>query len=211
MKRLISIILWLMAGTLHAQDEDTQAVIGNSLDIDSAINSVAGENELTVLASTLPPELLDQAVLSRLMEEITRAPEQVEARFNIDSHQLQDMFVVLSNAHSFINNNEMAAVRAMCRAYGNAQGSETERVHQGLDAYKRRAQFTRDFIARYYRVVVADVEANLPPHAVPAFNNYMDDRRARMANAGLVTASAVVENISSGRETIDFHCRRGTL
>ncbi|MEQ8953212.1 MAG: hypothetical protein RL120_03700, partial [Gammaproteobacteria bacterium] len=198
----ITFILWLLCGSVSAQTD-----VSGTLNVQAAVEEISGKNELTVLSPTLPPELLDQAVLNRLMEEIARTPAQVESRFDINSQQLQDLFVVLSNARSFINNNEMAAVRAMCRAWSEAEGDGDSRIEAGLAAYKRRAQFTHDFIARYYRVVVSDAEANLPAHAIPAFRRYLEDRRGRMANAGVVTAGAVAENISSGRESIEFHCR----
>ena len=208
-RQLIPVILWLLACTVVAQDNDILPSAANSLDIEKAVASATGKSELTVLAPTLPPQLIDQAVLNRMMEEIARTPEAIQQRLNINEMEMQDIFIVLSNASSFINNNEMANVRAMCRAFRNSELEGDARIQQALDAYKRRAGFTHDFIARYYRIVLADLEANLPPHAVPAFQRYMDDRRARMANAGVVTSSAVVENIESGRESVEFHCRGG--
>ena len=90
-------------------------------------------------------------------------------------------------------------------------GSELEddsRIEEALNAYKRRAQFTKDFIAKYYQIVLMDIEAVLQGPSLVRFSSYMEDRRRRMASSGAITWGAVVENVTSGREAVHFHCRR---
>lgn len=166
--------------------------------------------ELTILSPTIAPEELDRVVLNRLLLEISRDPERTEEMLGVDSHLLDEIQISLSNAASFINDNDIANVRAMCRAWDRASQaslSEIERIELALEAYKQRRQFTRDFIARFYQIVILEIEAFLPPPAVHRFRSYLDDRRRRMANAGNVVSGAVVENVSSGAETVRFHCR----
>lgn len=161
-----------------------------------------------VLAPTISPEEIDQAVLNRLLQEIIRSPEVAKIRLGVDDNQLQDIFVAASNARNFINGSEMQNVRAMCNSWKQSVLTGDARVNEALDAYKAREQLTRNFIGKYYRVVLADIEANLTERAKSSFNNYMDDRRRRMANAGVVSPSAIVQSLYDGAETIDFHCRR---
>ena len=160
-----------------------------------------------VLTPTLAPEEIDRAVLNRLMQEIVQEPEITAQRLGVGQQTLQNIFVAISNARNFINGNEMASVRAMCRAWDNSELRGDARIQEALDAYSRRHQFTKDFVARYYRVLLADIEAILPLTAQSRFESYMTDRRQRMASSGAVTMGAVVQNVESGRESIEFHCR----
>ncbi len=167
-------------------------------------------NELTVLAPTIAPEELDRVVLNRLLLELSREPVAMQERLGIDAQLLEEVQVSLANASGFINDNEMANIRAMCEAWKESAASDlqaTDRIALALDAYKARRQFTRDFIARFYRIVILEIESFLPEPAVLRFNDYLNDRRRRLANAGNVVAGAVVENVSSGAETVRFHCR----
>jgi len=167
-------------------------------------------NELRVISPTIAPEELDRVVLNRLLLEISRDPLRAQEVLGVDSHLLNEIQISLSNAASFINDNDMANVRAMCRAWDLSARddlSENERIELALQAYKQRRQFTRDFIARFYRVVILEIESFLPAPARSRFQSYLDDRRRRMANAGNVVPGAIVENVSSGAETVRFHCR----
>ena len=168
----------------------------------------ANTNELTVIASTVAPEELDRLVLNRLLQEIARDPDRAAEILGVDLAMLDEIQVSLSNAANFINDNEMANIRAMCQAWNSATTDhEEQRIEIALDAYKKRRQFTRDFIARFYRIVIMEIESYLPPPALLGFQNYLQDRRRRMANAGNVVTGAIVENVSSGADTVRFHCR----
>jgi hypothetical protein len=207
--RILLPILAVMAPALLAQD--AQLPVDGGLDRGAAEQSLR-ENpdarELTILAPTLAPEEIDRAVLNRLLQDITHSPERVMAELSVSEAQLEDIGISLANAGGFINNNEMASIRAMCRNW-NESGLEGEaRIAAALEAYKTRRQFTRDFIAMYYRVVVMEIESFLDEPTRYRFNNYLDDRRRRMANASNVIPGSVVENISSGAESVNFHCRR---
>ena len=163
--------------------------------------------ELNVIASTLAPEEIDRAVLNRLMQEIAHQPERTASILGLSRETLQDVFISLSNAKNFINNNEMANLRAMCQAWESSALEGDARIEEALDAYKRRRQFTLDFIQKFYRLVLADIESILSEPEQLKFNRYMDDRRRRMASAGNVYTSAIVENVRSGAESVSFHCR----
>lgn len=164
-------------------------------------------NELRILSPTLTPEQIDRAVLNRLMQEILDDPENTANNFLLQPAQLQDMLTLLSNAHGFINDNDFANIRAMCDAWDKSGLTGDARIREALAAYDKHAQFTKDFIARYYNFVLGNIEAELDERSLTRFRSYMDDRRRRMASAGAVVAGAVSGNLRSGEESIQFHCR----
>ena len=164
--------------------------------------------ELNVLAPTIAVEEIDRAVVNKLMQEISNDPETTKTRLAASDAQLEDILIIISNARSFINNSEMANVRAMCDAWNRSELEDDSRIEEALNAYKRRAQFTKDFIAKYYQIVLMDIEAVLQGPSLVRFSSYMEDRRRRMASSGAITWGAVVENVTSGREAVHFHCRR---
>ena len=196
----------------NAQDE-LQALIDGSLDTSSRLQEIRAldseePRELNVLIPTIAPEEIDRAVLNRLIQDITNRPEQTKTELSINDSQLQDIFITISNARSFINNSEIANVRAMCKAWNNSEMKGEPRYKEALDAYKWRAQFTKDFIAKYYRIVLMDVEAVLDGPSLVRFTSYMEDRRRRMAASGATTWGIVAENVTSGKQAVDFHCHR---
>lgn len=203
---------WIFSVSCLAQDqtEATPAAVDEQpLDRQQIIENMRAQGTLQprVLAPTIAPEEIDQAVLNRLLQEIIRSPEVAKIRLGVDDNQLQDIYVAASNARSFINGSEMQNVRAMCNSWNQSALTGDDRVNEALDAYKAREQLTRNFIAKYYRVVLAEIEANLSTQAKSSFNNYMDDRRSRMANAGIVSPGAIVQNLYDGTDSIKFHCR----
>lgn len=164
--------------------------------------------ELTVLSPTLPPEALDRAVLNRLLQEISHDPEAVMQRFRINEAALDDMQISIANAGGFINDNEMANVRAMCRAWRESQLDGDAQVAAALAAYRERRQITLEFIAIYYRVVIQEIESILSEPSLTLFQDYLSDRRRRMAQAANVIPGAAAENVRSGSEAVEFHCHR---
>ena len=167
----------------------------------------AEPRELNVIGSTLAPEEIDRAVLNRLMQEIAHQPDRAASVLGLRRETLQDVFISISNARNFINDNEMANLRAMCEAWDNSLLEGDARIEEALEAYKNRRQLTLDFIQKFYRLVVADIESILIEPEQLSFGRYMDDRRRRMASAGNVYSSVIVENVRSGAESINFHCR----
>ncbi len=202
----------LLPISASAQLPEPSAPLVNGIDPAPALDALRQDpgRDLTVLAPTLPPEEIDRAVLNRLMQEIATDPDATRVQLGVSREQLDDIFITISNARSFINGNDMAAIRAMCRRWNSSSLQGDARIEQALDAYKRRASFTSRFIARYYQMVLFDIESNLSAAAKNDFRRYMDDRRRRMANAGNITFGAVVENVTSGAESVQFHCRRET-
>ena len=163
--------------------------------------------ELTVLTQTLSAEQLDRAVLNRLMQEISTEPANTKTRIGINDSQLQELFVTISNARGLINGSEIANVRAMCAAWDESAASGDARITQALASYKAREQLTQTFIAKYYGAVLFEVEAFLDEKSLTLFRTYMNDRRRRLANAGMTSWGSPVQNIRAGTGTIDFHCR----
>ena len=188
-----------------------QSNIPGGLHISSRVEEVKqydGElRELKILAPTLAPEEIDRAVLNKLMQEIADNPKNTKERLGVSSDQIDDIFITISNAKSFINNNEMANVRAMCSAWNSSKFRDDKRTQEAIDAYKTRDQFTKNFIAKYYRQVLFDIESLLHPSEQEKFNAYMKDRRRRMATSGARSWGSVVENLKSGRDAVNFHCR----
>ena len=209
-------ILLLGKSVASLAQEDLQSTIDGTLDPASRLEEIRSisespneqPRELNVLAPTIAAEEIDRAVLNKLLQEINSEPDAVKERFAVTDNQLQDIFITISNARSFINNSEMANVRAMCNTWNQSELEGDPRIEAALNAYKRRAQFTKDFIARYYDIVLMDVEAVLSGPSLVKFSSYMEDRRRRMATSGAITWGTVVENVTSGREAVNFHCRR---
>ena len=203
-------ILLTVASPVLSQENLAPQDIDDVIDSEARIESIRQSEgrALNVIAPTIAPEEIDRVVLNRLMQQIARDPDTVRAQLEVSDEQLQDIFITISNARNFVNNSEMANVRAMCRAFNDSELQGDARIQKALDAYKVRARFPTNFIARYYRLALADVEVGLSDVSLTLFNEYMEDRRRRMANAGTVTWGVVVENISSGTESVEFHCRR---
>ena len=209
MKLFIFSIVLITEG-VFAQEPLQPNILGE-LNLSSRVEEVKeyhGEvRDLKILAPTLAPEEIDRAVLNKLMQEIADNPKITEERLGVSSEQIDDIFIIISNAKSFINNNEMANVRAMCDAWNSSNFRDDKRTQEAIDAYKTRDQFTKNFIAKYYRLVLFDIESLLDPSEKEKFNAYMNDRRRRMATSGARSWGSVVENIKSGRDAVNFHCR----
>lgn len=195
----------LLGGNGFAQDSSTP------LPREFGDAPAAARRELTVLAPTLAPEQIDRVVLNRLLQEILDDPALAANRLGVSATQLQDIQVTIANAHGFINDNEMANIRAMCTSWRESTLDGVERIDEALAAYRRRQQFTLDFIARYYAVVLEQILAPLPALAQSRFTAYLDDRRRRMANAGATVRGAIVQTTQDGADTIRFHCRADRL
>ena len=209
MKLFIFSIVLITEG-VFAQEPLQPNILGE-LNLSSRVEEVKeyhGEvRDLKILAPTLAPEEIDRAVLNKLMQEIAENPKITEERLGVSSEQIGDIFITISNAKSFINNNEMANVRAMCNAWNSSNFRDDKRTQEAIDAYKTRDQFTKNFIAKYYRLVLFDIESLLHPSEQEKFNAYMNDRRRRMATSGARSWGSVVENLKSGRDAVNFHCR----
>ena len=205
------LLLIFLGGTSFGQEPLSSDVIGqlNPSQRIEEIREYQGElRELRVLAPTLAAEEIDRAVLNKLMQEIIDDPQTAENRLGISAEKIEDIFVTISNAKSFINNNEIANVKAMCKAWNNSKLNGDGRIKEAIEAYKARDQFTKTFIAKYYRLVLFDIESLLHPSEQAKFNDYMNDRRRRMASSGARSWGSVVENVKSGRDAVSFHCRR---
>ena len=205
-----SLLIFLSNSVLSQGSLQTDIVDGLDLStrLDDVRQSRGDQRELTVLAPTLAVEEIDRAVLNKLMQEIANDPVTTKNRLGVSKEIVDDIFVTISNAKGFINDNEHANVQAMCNAWDHSTKKGDDRVSEALDAYKNRDQFTRTFVAKYYRLVLFDIESLLPISAKVKFGVYMDDRRRRMATSGTQSWGSVVENVKSGREVVNFHCRR---
>lgn len=202
-----AIIGLMLSSACAGQDEPAEPLFDGALDRNEAIASLRAPRSPTVLSPTLAAEEFDRAVLNRLMQEIANKPDVTQTRLGVSAAELQDIFIAISNARNFINGSEMANIRAMCSAWDDSAASGEARIQVALDAYTRRAQFTRDFIAKYYDVVLRDIEFFLSDSSRASFTIYLNDRRRRMANAGAASWGGLVETLESGSETIEFHCR----
>ena len=212
MKALLVVSLLIFLSNSVLSQGTLQTDIADGLDLSTRLDDVrlsgGDQRELTVLAPTLAVEEIDRAVLNKLMQEIANDPVTTKNRLGVSEEIVEDIFVTISNAKGFINDNEHANVQAMCNAWDNSTKKGDDRVSEALDAYKNRDQFTKTFVAKYYRLVLFDIESLLPTSAKVKFGVYMDDRRRRMATSGTRSWGSVVENVKSGREVVNFHCRR---
>jgi hypothetical protein len=201
--------LLLLTNLVVAQSNLEPATISDRLAQAQTLEHLREETSgrLDVVTNNIAPEEIDRAVLNKLMEEIASRPAVAKRRLNVSDSQLQDIFIIISNARSFINGDEMAAVRSMCRAWQNSVLDGEEKVAVALNAYERRKQFTKNFIAKYYAVVLSDIEASLTKPAKISFTAYMLDRRKRMANVGVTSFGSMIQSIPNGNDSIDFLCR----
>ena len=204
--RLSALPALLLAGTCLAQPDPQSVVTEVDLNRAKQESRTSKPRELTVLTQTLSAQI-DRAVLNRLMQEINSEPADTKARIGINDNQLQELFITISNARGFINGSEMANVRAMCAVWNESTTQGESRIAEAIAAYKTREQLTQTFIAKYYSVVLFDLEAILDEESLPLFRDYMNDRRRRLANAGMTSWGSPVQNISAGTDTIEFHCR----
>ena len=209
--QLVGSLLIFLSNSVLSQGT-LQTDIADGLDLSTRLDDVrqsgGDQRELTVLAPTLAVEEIDRAVLNKLMQEIANDPVTTKNRLGVSEEIVEDIFVTISNAKGFINDNEHANVQAMCNAWDSSTKKGDDRISEALDAYKNRDQFTKTFVAKYYRLVLFDIESLLPISAKVKFDVYMDDRRRRMATSGTRSWGSVVENVKSGREVVNFHCRR---
>ena len=209
--QLVGSLLIFLSNSVLSQGT-LQTDIADGLDLSTRLDDVrqsgGDQRELTVLAPTLAVEEIDRAVLNKLMQEIANDPVTAKNRLGVSEEIVEDIFVTISNAKGFINDNEHANVQAMCNAWDSSTKKGDDRISEALDAYKNRDQFTKTFVAKYYRLVLFDIESLLPISAKVKFDVYMDDRRRRMATSGTRSWGSVVENVKSGREVVNFHCRR---
>ena len=209
--QLVGSLLIFLSNSVLSQGT-LQTDIADGLDLSTRLDDVrqsgGDQRELTVLAPTLAVEEIDRAVLNKLMQEIANDPVTTKNRLGVSKEIVDDIFVTISNAKGFINDNEHANVQAMCNAWDSSTKKGDDRISEALDAYKNRDQFTKTFVAKYYRLVLFDIESLLPISAKVKFDVYMDDRRRRMATSGTRSWGSVVENVKSGREVVNFHCRR---
>ena len=209
--QLVGSLLIFLSNSVLSQGT-LQTDIADGLDLSTRLDDVrqsgGDQRELTVLAPTLAVEEIDRAVLNKLMQEIANDPVTTKNRLGVSEEIVEDIFVTISNAKGFINDNEHANVQAMCNAWDSSTKEGDDRISEALDAYKNRDQFTKTFVAKYYRLVLFDIESLLPISAKVKFDVYMDDRRRRMATSGTRSWGSVVENVKSGREVVNFHCRR---
>ena len=205
-----SLLIFLSNSVFSQGTLQTDIIDGLDLStrLDDVRRSGGDQRELTVLAPTLAVEEIDRAVLNKLMQEIANDPVTTKNRLGVSEEIVEDIFVTISNAKGFINDNEHANVQAMCNAWDHSTKKGDDRISEALDAYKNRDQFTKTFVAKYYRLVLFDIESLLPISAKVKFDVYMDDRRRRMATSGTRSWGSVVENVKSGREVVNFHCRR---
>ena len=212
MKALLVVSLLIFLSNSVLSQGTLQTDIADGLDLSTRLDDVrlsgGDQRELTVLAPTLAVEEIDRAVLNKLMQEIANDPVTTKNRLGVSEEIVEDIFVTISNAKGFINDNEHANVQAMCNAWDHSTKKGDDRVSEALDAYKNRDQFTKTFVAKYYRLVLFDIESLLHTSAKVKFDVYMDDRRRRMATSGTRSWGSVVENVKSGREAVNFHCRR---
>ena len=109
---IIALLIFLI-GAVHSQ-EILRVDIGSKLDLEARSTEIRTNSEtpreLTVLTPTISPEEIDRAVINRLMKEIADEPETIKSRLKISASTMEDIFITISNARSFINNNEIQNV-----------------------------------------------------------------------------------------------------
>ena len=155
----------------------------------------------------LEPEEIDRAVLNRLMQEIASAPRRTASITGLKEETLKKIFISLSNARNFINVDEMRNVKAMCDTWNHSDFQASARIREALEAHEERRQHTLTFVEGFYRNVLTEIESLLSAAEKPRFAYYMDDRRRRMADAGISSRNMDPDDMARGAEAIHFYCR----
>ena len=194
---------WLLVNqTIAAQEaEFEQDRLSLPLTFDTAIPEISSS------WSGLEPEEIDRAVLNRLMQEISSAPQRTASITGLEAETLEKIFISLSNARNFINIDETLNVKAMCDAWKNSNFQGDARIKEALEAYTERRQHTLTFIEGFYRNVLTEIESLLSEEEKPRFTHYMNDRRRRMADAGISSRNMNPDDMTRGAEAIHFFCR----
>ena len=101
--------LLLISNYCIAQDGVEPQSVDGSLNPSGRLDEIraAPNGQPNVIAQTISPEEIDRAVLNRLAQEISQRPEVAQIRLGVDESELQDIFVTLSNAQTFINGSEI--------------------------------------------------------------------------------------------------------
>ena len=159
----------------------------------------------------LEPEEIDRAVLNRLMQEIASAPRRTASITGLKEETLKKISITLSNARNFINVDEMRNVKAMCGTWNRSELQGGARIREALLAHAERRQRTLTFVEGFYRNVLTEIENLLSAAEKPRFAHYMDDRRRRMADAGISSRNMDPDDLARGAEAIDFYCRNSRL
>ena len=155
----------------------------------------------------LEPEEIDRAVLNRLMQEIVSAPRRTASITGLKEETLRKILISLSNAKNFINVDEMRNVKAMCDTWNYSEFQGSARIREALEAHAERRQHTLTFVEGFYRNVLTEIESLLSATEKSPFAHYMDDRRRRMADAGISSRNMNPDDLAGGAEAIHFYCR----
>ena len=132
--RLYAVTAMLFAGSCLAQTHPSSAATEVNLNRAKQQYRNSLPRELTVLSETLSAAQFDRAGLNRLMQEISTEPASTKAHIGINDSQLQELFVIISNARGFINGSEIANVRAMCAAWNESAASDDARITEAIVA-----------------------------------------------------------------------------
>ena len=79
----------------------------------------------------------------------------------------------------------MQNVKAMCDTWNNSDFQGDARIREALNAHAQRRQHTLTFIEGFYQNVLTEIESLLSAAEKPRFTHYINDRRRRMADAGI--------------------------
>ena len=177
----------------------------------NALAGVDSRTGVSISRSRLEPEEIDRAVLNRLMQEIASAPQRTASITGLKAETLEKIFVSLSNARNFINVDEMRNVKPMCDTWEYSDFQGDARIREALEAHAERRQHTLTFIEGFYRNVLNEIESLLSAAEKPRFTYYMNDRRRRMADAGISSRNMNPDDLTRGAEAIHFYCRNSRL
>ena len=194
--------LLLVSHTIAAQEALVeQGRLALPLAFDTAIPRITSSQP------GLEPEEIDRAVLNRLMQEIASAPRRTASITGLKEETLRKILISLSNAKNFINVDEMRNVKAMCDTWNYSEFQGSARIREALEAHAQSRQHTLTFVEGFYRNVLTEIESLLSAAEKSRFAYYMDDRRRRMADAGISSRNMNPDDLAGGAEAIHFYCR----
>ena len=101
----------------------------------------------------------------------------------------------------------MQNVKAMCDTWNYSDFQGDARIREALNAHAQRRQHTLTFIEGFYQNVLTEIESLLSAAEKPRFTHYINDRRRRMADAGISSRNMNPDDLARGAEAIHFYCR----
>jgi len=149
---------------------------------------------------------IKRAVLIRLMTDIQTNPQRVNAESGLNNAELDEIFVLLSNARHFVNDNVIANTRKMCASWKRSHLQDQARVEAAVEAYNASVKQNKLYINRHYRMVLLQIENYINETSWRSLNAYLNDRNTRLSRDRSLSASLELHISQENAESLHARC-----